>query len=49
MHQSVQDNICAVNVLCSWRVSLSMPEGTTVEPPYSLKQTEEFSLDEVTV
>ncbi|CAJ2637444.1 diacylglycerol kinase 7-like [Trifolium pratense] len=32
--------------LDSWRVSLSMPEGTTVEPPYSLKQTEEFSLDE---
>ncbi|CAK8534423.1 unnamed protein product [Lathyrus sativus] len=32
--------------LDSWRVSLSMPEGTTVDPPYSLKQTEEFSLDE---
>ncbi|CAL0304953.1 unnamed protein product [Lupinus luteus] len=32
--------------LDSWKISLSMAEGTTVEPPYSLKQTEEYSLDE---
>ncbi|KAK7281584.1 hypothetical protein RIF29_09703 [Crotalaria pallida] len=32
--------------LDSWKISLSMAEGTIVEPPYSLKQTEEFSLDE---
>ncbi|RDY03428.1 Diacylglycerol kinase 7, partial [Mucuna pruriens] len=33
--------------LDSWRISLSMPEGTIIEePPHSLKHTVEFTLDE---
>ncbi|XP_028773663.1 diacylglycerol kinase 4-like [Neltuma alba] len=32
--------------LDSWEIVLSMPEGTIVEAPHSLKRTEEFSLDE---
>uniref|UniRef100_A0A0R0K8B2 DAGKc domain-containing protein n=1 Tax=Glycine max TaxID=3847 RepID=A0A0R0K8B2_SOYBN len=32
--------------LDSWRLSLSMPEGTIIEPPHSLKHTIEFTLDE---
>ncbi|XP_020203289.1 diacylglycerol kinase 7-like [Cajanus cajan] len=32
--------------LDSWRFSLSMPEGTIIESPHSLKQTIEFTLDE---
>ncbi|XP_027367269.1 diacylglycerol kinase 4-like [Abrus precatorius] len=32
--------------LDSWRISLSMPEGTIINPPHSLKNTEEFTLDE---
>ncbi|KAK7354379.1 hypothetical protein VNO80_19840 [Phaseolus coccineus] len=32
--------------LDSWRFSISMPEGTEIEPPHSLKHTVEFTLDE---
>ncbi|KAG4942592.1 hypothetical protein AAZX31_17G065100 [Glycine max] len=35
-----------VNRLDSWRVSLSMPEGTPVVLPHCFKHTEEFSLDQ---
>nr|XP_027186921.1 diacylglycerol kinase 7-like [Cicer arietinum] len=44
LHKASIGPICRLD---SWRVSLCMPEGTIVEPPYSLKQTEEFILDEV--
>ncbi|KAK7304158.1 hypothetical protein RJT34_15240 [Clitoria ternatea] len=32
--------------LDSWKVSLSMPEDTIIEPPQLLKHTKEFTLDE---
>ncbi|RZC08742.1 Diacylglycerol kinase 3 [Glycine soja] len=32
--------------MLNWRLSLSMPEGTIIEPPHSLKHTTEFTLDE---
>ncbi|KAK7291904.1 hypothetical protein RIF29_07446 [Crotalaria pallida] len=35
-----------VQRLDSWRVSVLMPEGTHVDPPHSLKLTEEFTLDQ---
>ncbi|KAF7806604.1 diacylglycerol kinase 7 [Senna tora] len=35
-----------IRLLDSWRVSLSMPEGTTVETPHSLKRSKELTLDE---
>ncbi|CAL0325598.1 unnamed protein product [Lupinus luteus] len=35
-----------IHRLDSWRVSVLMPDGTHVDPPYSLKHTEEFTLDQ---
>lgn len=32
---------------CSWHIVLSMPAGTVMDPPHSLKATEECTLDEV--
>ncbi|KAF7838075.1 diacylglycerol kinase 7 [Senna tora] len=43
LHRASTGPICRLD---SWRVSLSMPDGTTVEAPYSLKPTEELTLDE---
>ncbi|KAF1887676.1 hypothetical protein Lal_00040730 [Lupinus albus] len=36
-----------IHHLDSWRVSVLMPDGTHVDPPHSLKHTEEFTLDQV--
>ncbi|KOM28406.1 hypothetical protein LR48_Vigan541s002900 [Vigna angularis] len=36
----------SVNRLDSWRVSLAMPEGTSVKLPHCLKPTEQFTLDQ---
>ncbi|BAT79844.1 hypothetical protein LR48_Vigan04g021700 [Vigna angularis] len=33
-------------LLDSWRFSISMPEGTVIEPPHCLKHTTEFTFDE---
>ncbi|KAE9601684.1 putative diacylglycerol kinase (ATP) [Lupinus albus] len=35
-----------IHHLDSWRVSVLMPDGTHVDPPHSLKHTEEFTLDQ---
>ncbi|MED6169080.1 Diacylglycerol kinase 4 [Stylosanthes scabra] len=43
LYKASTGSICRLD---SWRISVTMPEGTIVEPPYSLKQTEEYTLDE---
>ncbi|CAJ2649695.1 diacylglycerol kinase 7-like [Trifolium pratense] len=35
-----------IHRLDSWRLSISMPEGTPVKPPHCLKHSEEFTLDQ---
>ncbi|KAI4335464.1 hypothetical protein L6164_014108 [Bauhinia variegata] len=43
LHRASTGPICRLD---SWKLLLSMPEGTTVEAPHSLKPSEEFSLEE---
>ncbi|MED6114308.1 Diacylglycerol kinase 4 [Stylosanthes scabra] len=43
LYKASTGSICRLD---SWRISVTMPEGMIVEPPYSLKQTEEYTLDE---
>lgn len=33
-------------VICSWKILVSMPSGEVVDPPYSLKASEENELDQ---
>ncbi|XP_057749151.1 diacylglycerol kinase 7-like [Arachis stenosperma] len=39
-------SIGPIHRLDSWRVSLSMPDGTPMDPPHSLKHTEDFTIDQ---
>ncbi|KAL4654540.1 hypothetical protein ACB092_01G386800 [Castanea dentata] len=43
LHRASTGDICRLD---SWHILLSMPNGEVVDPPYSLKHTEECSLDE---
>lgn len=43
LHRATTGRICRLD---SWHILLSMPMGEIVDPPHSLKHTEECSLDE---
>ncbi|XP_020993693.2 diacylglycerol kinase 4 [Arachis duranensis] len=43
LYKATTGPICRLD---SWRISITMPEGTIVEPPHSLKQIEGCTLDE---
>ncbi|XP_057967513.1 diacylglycerol kinase 4 [Malania oleifera] len=43
LHRAITGPICRLD---SWQVQISMPAGDFVDPPHSLKQTEECTLDQ---